>query len=83
MTGKYGQHDDDDSCGDDDGHDDDKVDLQLLQLKLVLIFIYIFFSSNNCIVPLGFLDRKFGFLSPEKASCDRVALPNLQCMLGV
>ena len=30
-----------------------------------------------------FSNGKFGLLSPEKASCDRVALPNLRCMLGV
>ena len=30
-----------------------------------------------------FSHEKFGLLSPGKASCDRVALPNLRCMLGV
>ena len=30
-----------------------------------------------------FSHGKFGLLSPGKASCDRVALPNLLCMLGV
>ena len=30
-----------------------------------------------------FSHGKFWLLSPGKASCDRAALPNLQCMLGV
>ena len=30
-----------------------------------------------------FSHGKFGLLSPGKASCDRVTLPNLVCMLGV
>ena len=30
-----------------------------------------------------FSHGKFGLLFPEKASCDRVALPHLGCMLGV
>ena len=29
------------------------------------------------------LHWKFGLLSPVKASCDRIALPNLRWMLGV
>ena len=32
---------------------------------------------------MGFLPWKFGVLSPWKASCDRVTLPNPWCMLGV
>ena len=37
----------------------------------------------NCIVSVGFFDRKFGLLSLGKARCDRVALSNLRCMLCV
>ena len=47
----------------------------------IIGFLCVFFNYN-CIVPLGFFPGKFRLLSPEKASCDRVALPNLQCMLG-
>ena len=43
-------------------------------------FIFTFYNSN---VPMGFCPGKIGFLSPGKASCDKVALPNLRCMLGV
>ena len=32
---------------------------------------------------MGFSHGKFGLPSPGKASCDRVALPNLRCMLDV
>ena len=37
----------------------------------------------NCIVPLGFLPWEIQVALPGKASCDRVALPNLTGMLGV
>ena len=38
----------------------------------------------NCVVPMGFIPHgNFGLLSPGKASCDRVAQPDLRCMLGV
>ena len=32
--------------------------------------------------PSGFLPWEFGLLSPGKASCDTVALPNPRCVLG-
>ena len=32
---------------------------------------------------MGNSHAKFGLPSPWKASCERVALPNLRCMLGV
>ena len=39
---------------------------------------------NNCTVPLGFLPWEIRVVfSSGKASCDRVALPNLRCMPGV
>ena len=46
-------------------------------------YAYIFFY--NCIVmsQWNFSQRKFGLPSLGKASCDRIALPNLRCMLGV
>ena len=31
----------------------------------------------------NFPHGKFGLLSPRKANCDGVVLPNLQCVLGV
>ena len=52
-------------------------------------FTFIYFSEMNlynCITVLSQWDfsyGKFGLLSLGKASCDRVALPKLQCMLGV
>ena len=60
--------------------------------SLVCLFLGLFFfllASNftftfyNCIVPVGFLPRENLVAFPGKASCDRVALPNLLCMLGV
>ena len=45
-----------------------------------------FFFFYNCIAVLShwdFYHGKFGLLSFEKASCDRVVLPNLWCTLGV
>ena len=43
-------------------------------------FIY---SSYNRIVPQGFSLGKFGLPCPGEASCDRVALHNRWCMLGI
>ena len=45
----------------------------------------IFILFYSCIVPLGLglSNGKFGLLSPGKASCDKVALPNLQGTLVV
>ena len=55
------------------------------------IFFVFFFSNTFFLLLLfttvlsqwEFSHGKFGLLSPGKASCDRVALPNLLCMLGV
>ena len=46
-------------------------------------FFLILFFFYNCVVPNGiyFSHGKFELLSPGKASCDRVALPNLRYML--
>ena len=46
--------------------------------KCALFFIYI-----TVLPHLDFAHRKFRLLPPGKASCKRVALPNLRCMLGV
>ena len=35
----------------------------------------------NCIVPLGFLPWKIWVAFPGESQCNRVALPNLRCML--
>ena len=40
------------------------------------------FFFYNCTVQVGFSHGKFGLPSPGKVSCDRIAPPNLQCMLG-
>ena len=42
-------------------------------------------TLNNCIVQMGynFSHRKFGLPSPGKASCDRIGIPNIRCMLCV
>ena len=45
------------------------------------VFLFSFFTATLSHWDLSY--GKFGLLSPEKASCDRVALPNLGCMLGV
>ena len=37
----------------------------------------------KCIVPIGFLPWEIRVAFLGKASCNRVALPNLRCMLGV
>ena len=42
-----------------------------------------FFIFAAILSQWDFSQRKFGLPSPGKASCDRVALPNLRCMLGV
>ena len=46
-----------------------------------LIFILFFFRTVLSL--WDFSHGKFGLLFPGKARCDRVALPNLRCMLGV
>ena len=50
----------------------------LLNLDCVISFLF-----HNYIFPLGFLPLEFRLLSLWKASCYRVKLPKLQCMLGV
>ena len=52
-------------------------------INCICIFCVCIFVFYDCIVQLGFSHEKFGLLSPGKASCDRVALPNLPCMLDV
>ena len=52
----------------------------------VLYFYFEFFFFllfTTVLSEWDFSHGKFGLLSPGKASCDRVALPNLPCMLGV
>ena len=44
-------------------------------------FLYILFTT--VLFQWDFSHEKFGLFSPEKDSCDRVALPNLRCTLGV
>ena len=46
----------------------------------LIIFFYLCFLQLYCLN--GFSHVKFGLPSPGKASCDTVALPTLQCMLG-
>ena len=42
-----------------------------------------FFLSTTVLSQWNFFYGKFGLHSSGKASCDRVALPNLRCMQGV
>ena len=44
-------------------------------------FFFLLFTTGLSQSDLSY--GKFGLPSPGKASCDRVALPNLRCMLGV
>ena len=51
---------------------------------LFLFFFFFFLTLFTALLsPWDITYRKFGLPSLGKASCDRVALPNLQCMLGV
>ena len=61
----------------------EKTTLAIFVLLLFLNFILYTYTFHNCIDPMGFSNRKFRLPSPGKASCDRVALLNLGCMLGV
>ena len=45
-------------------------------------FFFLFFFTT-VLFQWDFFHGKFRLLSPGKASCNRVALPNLLCMLGV
>ena len=45
---------------------------------------YLTFKKNTTVLSQwDFPHGKFGLLPPGKASCDRIALPKLLCMLGV
>ena len=58
--------------------------VKALGIQVILCFCFCCCCFNNCIVRLGFPPHeKFGLPSPRKVSCDRVALPNLRCMLGL
>ena len=46
-------------------------------------FFTLFFFLTTVLSQWYFSHGKFWLLSPGKANCDRVALPNLRCMLGV
>ena len=50
---------------------------------LLFFFFYLFFFFLHFLWLCDFSHRKFGLPSLGKARCDRVALPNLRCMLGV
>ena len=45
-------------------------------------FYFDFIFYTNVLSQWDFSYGEFGLPSPGKASCDRVALPNLGCMLG-
>ena len=49
----------------------------------IYLFIYLFTYFTTVAAHLDFSHRKFGSLSPEKASRDRVLLPNLRYMRGL
>ena len=51
-----------------------------LAFKVFFVSVFIF---TTVLSHWNFSRRKFRLLSPGKASCNRVALPNLQCMPGV
>ena len=47
------------------------------------LFLLLFYFLTTLLSQWDFFRGKFGLPSPGKASCDRVALPNLRCMLSV
>ena len=51
--------------------------------KLNNMFLLFLLRFTTVLSHWDFFHGKFGLLSPEKASRDRVALPNLRCKLGV
>ena len=53
-----------------------------LQFTFEIVLSFFTFTCYNCIAQVGFLPWEIR-VSPGTASCDRVALPNLRCMLGV
>ena len=59
-----------------------RVKRRAICLQLFLNFKNKTKNVYNCIVPIGFLPWEIR-VALGKASCDRVALPNLGCMLGV
>ena len=61
--------------------------LLLLVVVVVVVVVAVFFCFfllfTTVLFQWDFSHGKSGLLSPGKASCDRVALPNLLCVLGV
>ena len=55
-------------------------DMSRQTLDLFFLFLFLF---TPVLSQCDFSHGKFWLISPGKASCDRVALPNLRCMLGV
>ena len=59
---------------------------QVLEILVHVCFLHFTFFVTFFATVLSqwdFAHRKFGLPSMGKTSCDRAALPNLQCMLGV
>ena len=54
---------------------------ELIALLILSYFLYNFFAA--VLSQWDSSHGKFGLLFTGKASCDRVALPNLRCMLSV
>ena len=55
----------------------------VLLLFFFFLFFFLFSFFTSVLSPWDFSRGKFGLLSPGKVSCNRVALPNLLCVLGV
>ena len=51
--------------------------------EMTVLFVLDFLKKTSVSFHWDFSHGKFASLSPRKASCDAVALSNLQCMLGV
>ena len=61
----------------------DGCDFYLCFDEQCFTFSFCFLLFTTVFSLWDFSHGKFGLPSPGKASCDRVALPNLRCMLGV
>ena len=60
-----------------------KEGVQKIDVRWPCVVSCVCFFVFNLLCQKDFSYGKFLFPSPGKASCDRVALPNLRCMVGV
>ena len=60
-----------------------RISLVLETIVSFIYFILFLFTFTTVLSHWDFFHAKFGLPSSRKASCDRVVVPNLWCMLGV